>query len=266
MFGNNNTNNGILASTLFGVGRFFSIGFAIIAFISVFVSIIMLLTTYLGDQFKTPKFEPNAENSRLMRRLDSGDDEMKQQEAKVKLNQKFGSDLLEIIKENNVPEVKADLMIQYMLNLPEEKHAKFVKGWGSFLKDGIAYVKSKNDKLENVGLLLTDAYVNEFQKALADEEHGQQKLLIERGIIASTLIASIFLLILSVMLPVLLKIERNTRGASVIDLKPIPAKPVAPVKTAQTVTQPTAALTCPQCKATVTEADVFCEGCGHRLK
>ncbi len=270
----NHGNNGVLASTLFGVGKFFSIGFAVIAFISVFACMAMLLSTYIGDHFKTPKFEANSENSRLMRKLGDGDDEMKQQEEKVRLNQKYGSELLEIIKENNVPEIKAEVMINVMLNLPEEKHSKFVSGWDPYLKDGIAYVKSKNEKLENVGMVLTEAYVNEFEKAIANEKHGEQELLIQRGVIAATMVSSIFLLILSVMLPVLLKIERNTRGTVGFEVVPTPKTPVPPVKPATTAkapippaqSSPVASLSCPKCKATVAENDVFCEGCGHRLK
>ena len=123
-------------------------------------------------------------------------------------------------------------------------------------------------------MLLTEAYVSAFEKAIANEKHGEQELLIQRGVIAATMVSSIFLLILSIMLPVLLKIERNTRGTTGYEVIPAVKTPPAPSKPSNTTKVPTPApqatsaskQSCPKCQATVTENDVFCEGCGHRLK
>ena len=272
---------GGLTGRLFFVGKWFSMFFSLLALIAVIVGTIYLLS--LGSTFKVPGFDAQARQA-MIGRMPSQQSSIAQQKEQVKLNAEYGVKVVSIISKNDITNVKTAQIIATLMQMPEQYRSAFISGWSEFLRLGVEYAKKNGvyqaapqtvsngflggNSTPSTADILTSQYINDFSTAIETSREGKNKAHIERLTFFSLIISAMIIFILAMVVPVLVQIEKNTRGlgrmgessasspaAVRVDAY---AAPVSAPKPAQSL--------CQKCHTPVTMRDVFCGNCGADLR
>jgi len=249
---------------LFVAAKWFSILFALLALLALLGAGLLVANSFIGSGFDTPKF--SKEKSELAERKIVGqENNVKSQKEKLELNAEYGSDILEIITKHKVTGVKTDQIIDLMVNLDKKYRSKFVKGMRAYLDDGMELMQSESNVKDDTSTMLTYEYIGNFKKALSMEGSSDAARKAERMSLLMVMIACMVLLILAMILPVLVQVERNTRNQSPIAKLPPPvAAPDAPQVASASPSQQT--VKCSKCGTANDPANGFCENCGQPMK
>lgn len=266
---------------LFSVGKWFSILFALLSLIAVIVATIYLLS--LGSTFKVPSFDAQARQA-MIGSMPSQQSNIAKQKEQVKLNAEYGDKVIAIISKNDIMGVKTAQIIATLMQMPEQYRSAFISGWSDFLRQGIGYAKKNgvyqaapqmvsngffgSNSTPSTADLLTSQYINDFSTAIETSREEKNKAHIERLTFFSLIVSAMIIFILAMVVPVLVQIEKNTRGLGRMGessaSSPMAARvdayaaPVSAPKPAQSF--------CPKCHAPVTEGDIFCGNCGAGLR
>lgn len=272
---------GGFSGRLFSVGKWFSLLFSLLALIAVIVGVIYLLS--LGSIFKVPSFDAHARQA-MIGSMSSQQSNIAQQKERVKLNTEYGDKVISIISKNGIQDVKTAQIITTLMQMPEKYRSAFISGWSEFLRQGIEYAKKNGvyqaapqvvsngffggNSTPSTADILTSQYINDFSTAIETSKEDKNKTHIERLTLFSLIVSAMIIFILAMVVPVLVQIEKNTRGFGRIGessaSSPMAvradayAAPVAAPKPAQSL--------CPKCHAPVTESDIFCGNCGADLR
>jgi flagellar biogenesis protein FliO len=272
---------GGISGRLFSVGKWFSLFFALLALIAVIVGVIYLLS--LGSTFKVPSFDANARQA-MIGSMPSQQSNIAQQKEQVKLNAEYGSKIISIISKYGIQDVKTAQIITALMQVPEKYRSAFVPGWSEYLRQGIEYAKKNGlyqaapqvvtnglfggNSTPSTADILTSQYINEFSTAIETSKENKNKTHIEKLAFFSLIVSAMIIFILAMVVPVLVQIEKNTRGFGRIGESSVssPMAVRADAYTAPLAAPKPAQSLCPKCHAPVTKSDLFCGNCGADLR
>jgi hypothetical protein len=260
-----------MKNILLSVAKWVSLVLAGLALAGCVFSLFAVLKTFGSARFDTPVFsEDILTKDRASRRLwDIGTIDREAEQEKLKVTNKYGEKILAVIKEYNLLTTKTDHVIEWLVGeVPEERRDDFVSGWKDFLADGVAHLKKTeklqpNDKSTDY---LTEIFRRQFHGALNQVSVAETAARADRPVAFGMTIALALLFSVAMIVPVLVRIEHNTRpnGANRdAGESPPPAPRVEPIAAAAVA--PTG-ISCPKCAATVGVDDVFCGECGASLR
>jgi hypothetical protein len=263
-----------MKNVLLSVAKWVSLTLAGLALLGCVFSLFAVLKTFGPSQFDTPEFsEELLSKDRASRRLwDMEAIDRDAEQEKLKVTNKYGEKILAIIKEHNLLTTKTDHVIEWLVDeVPEERRDNFVSGWREFLADGVAHLKKAekfqpNDKLTD---RLTELFRLQFRNALNQMKSAEAEAQSKRPTAFGITIALALLFSVAMIVPVLVRIEYNTRpGASHTPAIPTPkiAPKVEPKVAPVAASTAAAAVKCPKCAAAVGANDVFCGECGASLR
>lgn len=254
-------------SWIFKITKYIVIFLTVLSLLGVAWSGIKLATTF-GSKFETPVYSGVAVNAKR----DTSSRVNSSAEGKLALNTKHGADILALLGKSNLnKDMYYDQIVASMLRLPVDLQGKYVSSADQWLD---ASVKAGN-KAEQAIV----EFDSSFHQAVTESNHLEQSAELERARwIALASGGATFCACLIIIL-VLLQIEVNTRvtaenmlranlpAAAVSEpftktVKNVPVPPAPVVK----APEPVKALICPKCSSAVSQADIFCGGCGHKLK
>jgi hypothetical protein len=271
---------GDFTSRLFSVGKWVSLLFALLALIAVIVGTICLLS--FGSTFKVPGFDAQARQA-MIGSMPSQQSNIAQQKEQVKLNAEYGGKIVSIISKNGITNVKTAQIIAALMQMKARYRSAFISGWGEFLRHGVEYAKKNGvyqaapqavsngylgGSTPSTADILTNQYSNDFSTAIETSNEGKTKEHIERLTFFGLIISAMIIFILAMVVPVLVQIEKNTRGLGQMG-ESSASSPTAVRATAYAApvsAQKPAASLCQKCHAHVTESDIFCGNCGADLR
>ncbi|MCE5388658.1 MAG: zinc ribbon domain-containing protein [Acidithiobacillus sp.] len=264
----NKSVSGGISGKLFAIGKWFSLFFALLALIAIVFGVVYMLS--LGSAFKVPSFDDQARQT-MISNMSQQQSNIAQQKEQVKLNAEYGDKVISIISKYGIQDVKTAGIINTLMQLPAKYREDFISGWRTYLREGVAYAKKtgvyqaigNSDGTPGTADMLTQQYINEFSSAVEAANAEKTKSKIERLVIFSLIISAMIIFILTMILPVLVQIEKNTRGISLLgDEAPASASDAASLH----VSAQQAAALCPKCRAPITPGDLFCGSCGADLR
>ncbi|MDR2626212.1 MAG: zinc ribbon domain-containing protein [Zoogloeaceae bacterium] len=261
-----------MKNILLSVAKWVSLVLAGLALLGCVLSLFVVLKTFGPTGFDTPEFsEDILTKDRTSRRLwDTGTIDREAEQEKLKVTNKYGEKILAIIKEHNLLTTKTDHVIEWLIDeVPEDRRDDFVSGWQEFLADGVAYLKKAekfqaNDKSTDY---LTEIFRTQFRDALNQVSVAETLEQAKRLTAFGVAVALALLFSVAMIVPVLVRIEHNTRPGELRAPAASGAKPASKIEpTATTGIAAAATVVCPQCAATVSADDVFCGECGASLR
>jgi hypothetical protein len=256
----------IMKNILLSVAKWVSLTLAALALAGCVFSLFTVLKTFGPPQFDTPAFsEELLTQDRASRRLwDLGAIDREAEQEKLKVTNRHGEKILAVIKEYNLLTTKTDHVIEWLVSeVPEERREDFVSGWEKFLAAGVAHLK-KVEKLQNNDKStdrLTEIFRLQFRNALNQVSVAETAAKAKRPTAFGVAIALALLFSVAMIVPVLVRIEYNTRPGASPAAPGKPASKVEPTATASATTT-----VCPKCAAAVSVDDVFCGECGASLR
>lgn len=254
-------------SLIFKSTKYVVIFLSVLSLLGVIWSSVMLATTF-GSKFESPVYgESSAKKSK--KHSDQIDTSA---EGKLALTTKHGGDIIKLLGRYNLDKDRLfDQIIGSMLRVPTDLQGKYLSSSESWMEASAkAGIKAEQGIYE---------FDNAFHQAIADAARQENSVEMERvKWIGMAGTGAIFFACLVIVL-VLIQIEVNTRVTAELlfrgnFIQPAPSdQTTKPVKNSQGIQasnvlfqQPIKALTCPKCGASAAEADIFCEGCGSKLK
>ncbi len=267
---------GGFSGKLFAVGKWFSLIFAFLSLLAITIGVVYMLS--LGSSFKVPSFNAHA-RQKMIGSMSTQQSSIAQQKEQVKLNAEYGDKIVSVISKYGIQDIKTAALINTLMQLPVRYRSDFLSGWREYLRQGVAYAK-KNGVYQastqivnstflggqsNPGTadLLTQQYTVDFMAAIVAAKAEKTKSRIERLAIFGLIISAMIIFILTMILPVLVQIEKNTRGF----VRSEGASSPLVLRTAGSETQARSAQAlCPKCHAPITAGDLFCGSCGADLR
>jgi hypothetical protein len=256
----------------FNLAKWISLLVATLALLGCVFALFGVLKSFGPGRFDAPEFGDESVQKLILSHAVI--DDAQTQQDKLNVTNKYGQRILSIITRHKIAKLKVDDMIGWLLeDVPEERRDGFVSGLDNFLADGMTFMQGKGRANEETGVELVLLYRAQFDKALRaverDKSAAEQKR--EASIGVAVMLALLF--VVAMVVPVLVRIEQNTRSGSLTTLPANPTTP-APVIVSATASPPAApsvaaavsGSACPTCGTTVGVGDVFCGECGALLK
>ena len=179
--------------------------FLLVVSFLVFVSSALFLVLSYGDEFLTPEFNEVLESNLEVNK----NNDYSETEKRREIEKEFGDQILKIVKKNNLPDRKYDNIIRGLAKLGANYQSDFIDGLEVFLDDASDYKTNKNVNY-NAGKVM-NKYIGAFENAMNREVHlkleNKETRLKLLGVMGVTLLMFIMIMII----PLLLKIEENTR-------------------------------------------------------
>ncbi len=203
-------------SMLFSFGKLFSFLMVFVCIIAFIVGIIM----YLGaapDRLQEPEFEDfmpylGLPGERVV------DQDFSDIDTKRAIENKYDGIMKNIVKDFNFETQFYNQLVTWLAQVPENRRSRFIGGLYSFLDNFTEWMKENKDTL-NLGsedsTVLYRNMANKYEKIFAEllrkEEVRWAASYQERTNLLLFIISTLTFLILFLMLPIILRIEENTR-------------------------------------------------------
>ena len=131
---------------------------------------------------------------------------------KQNVEKKYGKLIEKIIEENNLSPIAYDLIVSNIVTVNTKFQDKYAEGLDQFFLDGISYAKDKKIKTgkEFIKALL-ESYQTLFNAQVERVDTLQSQQMVEKITSLSVIGISLLLFIVCLFLPLLIKIEENTR-------------------------------------------------------
>ena len=213
----------------FKFGKIFAVLVLFLILIVMIVSIVFLLK-FNSDKIETPQFSAvrqaiEVEEASAESYSSSSDSYVPSVVIKKEAaEKKYKQQIEDIVNTLNLKPFAYDLILSNIINYDEKYQDQYVKGLKPFLQEGIDFVKTKyNAKMEDISVqkyylpsLLSEynGMFNSEIERIADEKLAQTQ---NRLTAAYVLGISILLFIICLFLPLIIKIEENTR--QLVELK-----------------------------------------------
>jgi len=179
----------------------------IVVSLVVFVGSTLFLVFSSSDGFRTPEFGEVLQSDLGVSRLNNND--YSGTEERRKIEKEYGDQVLNIVKINKLPDKKYNNIIRGLVKLDENYQSDFVNGLERFLDD--ASVSGKENKVDyNIETVMNE-YIQAFEYAMNREVHSKAENEMKQLQILGVMGVSLLLFIIIIIIPVLIKIEENTR-------------------------------------------------------
>lgn len=246
---------------MFVTGKWVSVFFAILAFLTFIITVGLVMISYVSGGFETPKFSKN--ESKVSERSVLQENSVQAQKEKLEINSEYGRDILEIISKHKIANVQTDQLVDFMVNLDKKYRSKFVKGLRKYLADGMDAMEDEKRVQDGTSRELTFEYINHFKTSIEMEGSNDASRESSRMMYFGIMLGSMCLLIIALILPVLVQVERNTRPQA-MKLANLPEEKVVPVTPVEVVQE--VVVSCPKCGTINDPANAFCENCGESMQ
>jgi predicted Zn finger-like uncharacterized protein len=195
----------------FKIGKYIS-AFCIVAFFLIFLGSAIFYFVGFGDSFEEPEFEsivPYIEATDANKKPDfSKIDERKEVE------DKYGDKIKKVV-EYGFSEETYDIFLNRLVNYPAKYREAYIEGLDEFLNDGLNYKrKRQNNNIDIVSL--SKAYKQAFDEEISEAKYAASKDSTKKWTVLGVIAVSMFLYILFLVIPILIKIEENTRNSKTV--------------------------------------------------
>ncbi len=241
---------------LFIVLKYVVLLLTVISFSGVVWSGIKIATSF-GNTFEAPEYGKQNDSSRKNddEQIDTG------AEAKLALTTKYGDSIMKLLGAHSLDKnLYYDQIFASVLGLPKDVQGKYVSSAENWMD-----VSMKAGKDAQLSIMEFDGA---FHQAVYSDVAQKNQAKAARNQWISVATTGGMILVALVLALVLIQIEANTRLAVESlsgegrDRKQFNEQPVKTIQ-AKVQDMPSG---CPQCGASITESEMFCEGCGHKLK
>jgi predicted Zn finger-like uncharacterized protein len=190
----------------FKIGKYIS-AFCIVAFFMVFLGSLIFYFVSFGDSFEHPKFET------FVSYIEATDSNKKpdfsQIDKRKEVEDKYGGRIKKIVR-YGFSEESYDIFLNRLVNYPAEYRKAYVNGLDDFLSDGLHYKeKRKNNNIDIVKLSI--AYKEAFDEEIRNAKISKSMNSTKKFIVLGVIVVSMLLYILFLVIPILIKLEENTR-------------------------------------------------------
>jgi hypothetical protein len=253
---------------LLSVAKWVSLVLAGLALAGCVFSLFTVLKTFGPTGFDTPEFSGDI-LTKDRESWSTGTIDREAEQEKLRVTSKYGEKILAIIKEYNLLTIKTDDVIELLVSkVPEERRDDFISGWREFLADGVVYLKKTenlqiNDKSTD---RLTLIFISQFREALEQVGVAETADRDRRQVAFGITIALALLFSVAMIVPVLVRIEHNTRPNGANRNADEPRSPAPRVEPIAATVAASKGISCPKCAAAVGVDDVFCGECGASLR
>jgi len=161
-------------------------------------------TFHRADTDVVPTYK---EYSDSIKAPDKKAEEKKVDTSSIEINKKFGDELVEICKLTGIE--KTDDLVQKISSIEKRYREPFVHGLLRFLKD--AKKADKEYKPEEQGRSLLGVYEYQFREKVDDIPRRESQASDKRKMFWSVAGVLLYSILMALVLPLLIQIERNTR-------------------------------------------------------
>jgi len=162
-----------------------------------------------GSSFKTPEFETviayYEDDNKSSSSLDFSDIDTRR-----KLEDKYGDEIKDIIRDYKLSNSSYDAIVGWIRVAPENLQDEFMDGIKDFLKDSKKWAKKK-DKKDPDYSEVANSYKSMFFESLEEMKKQEGKTSELKMMILAAVGCSLILFIIFLLIPILIKIEENTR-------------------------------------------------------
>lgn len=201
-----------LLSFSFRIGKYIS-AFCIVSFFMVFIGASIYYFTTLGSSFEQPTFNPSSYH-----RDKSGDFKsysISEQNSRRKIEKKYDDQVKFIVQhlyKREYWDKYYDKTFDEIANIPENYRDAYANGLVDFIEDASNYyqnnqIEGKVPTFYEVKSTYDSLFQSEMSRAEYEKKSAKQKGWIILGVIGGC----IFLFMVFLMMPILIKIEENTR-------------------------------------------------------
>lgn len=252
---------------LFKATKIVVILLSLIALLAIVLSTIYLIKT-LGNNFTSPIY-----GSHIEKNQGGGDFQVDTSaQAKVAVTTKYGTDIIKLLQKNNLnADIYTDQITQSILNMPKDMQDSYIDSANKWMD-----ASATSGKTADVRIVEFD---QAFREAILSAESKATVAKADQLVLGSVLAVSIMYVLIFVIILALIQIELNTRRAAEYLSKGILSQTgvsepggiinnghLSGQSNRDILQQRSHASKCPKCGAPVTDADIFCEGCGYQLK
>ncbi len=128
---------------------------------------------------------------------------------KRKMENTYGDTIKKMIVAYGFSEGNYEVMMKWILAVPDEYQKKFVHGMEDFLKDTEKWARKNNEKDMDYAQF-TNQYKEMFFNALREMKEKNQEISQRKMVILGSIAASLVLFIIFLIIPILIKIEENS--------------------------------------------------------
>jgi len=189
----------------------------------------------------------------------------------VSLTKKYGDDVVDAVKKHKFGEASgkeehSKRVLELLQIVPENLRKTYVAGWDVYLKDGLIALDARKESTADSPVMLTMQYDRYFHRAIGNARVNKLERIGARIGYGLLLLGSLLHLVLVVIVPILLAIERNGRltRAEAAANSESPASPASPASS-EAFAAPAATASCPKCGVPIEPDATFCGECGARL-
>jgi len=188
----------------FGLGKVISSLFIVI-FLSVFIYGSINLFTTVQNKTNVPKFQ----NVEASLNKNTGIEKVSQD----KLTDKYGKEVDNVLSKYGLSKDNKSIIIGWLEEIEEKNQPIFINGLDKYLQDASNWLKTNGKEQDEEEYLANSAntYKNLFFENIEQQKNDYVDNTIRQVASWATIIVSIFLFILSLIIPILIKIEENTR-------------------------------------------------------
>ena len=206
----------------FKFGKVFAV-FALIVLILTMVGSGICLLNMDNPKINTPQFETVKQalenrNSRGNYSNSSSDYVSTNVIRKEKVEKKYKQVIENIVETANLKPFAYDMILTSVANYDSKYQSQYLEGLGSFISEGYAYLGKKYKvNMDNVTIAkqaltgIIEEYNKMFDAEISRVDSEKLSQLQDKIVAASILASSILLFVICLFLPLLIKIEENTR-------------------------------------------------------
>ena len=130
---------------------------------------------------------------------------------KQEIEKKYGGHIKNIIKEYQLTNDAHRIIVADLLDMDKKYRTKYVDGLDAFFKDAVKYIKDKGNEKDFDIALIANNYRKMFFEAIEDVKASEIEAASNKMYQTAMFGASIIILLAFVIIPLLIRIEENTR-------------------------------------------------------
>ena len=245
---------------LFIVVKYVVLLLTVLSFVGVVWSGLKIVTTF-GSTFDTPVYGKLSEKSQ-----NNGDEQIDTgAEAKLALTTKYGESVMKLLGAHNLDKnLYYDQIIASMLSFSKDAQGKYVDSAENWLN---ASTKAGKEAQQSI-MEFDRAFRQSVYEAAAQKNKakGERALWITAATTGGGILVSLVIVLVLIQIEVNTRITAESTSSENTDRK-LPSDEKTKAGQDSSALKPQAKPSaCSKCGAKITDADVFCEGCGNKLK